>query len=60
MAGILGGITTSEIASGLKAVDELVQLVEKLPFISSSGAIQTALKDLDEGLQFAEKIAGEL
>lgn len=53
-------VTPAEIEAGLKAADELVQLVEKLPFISSNGAIKTALKDLDEGLQFAEKIAGEL
>lgn len=60
MALSLGGVTPAEIKAGLEAVDTLVELVEKLPFVSSNGTVKTALTDLDTGLKWAETAAGDL
>jgi hypothetical protein len=57
MALSLGGVTPAEIEAGLKAVDSLVELVDKLPFISSNGTFKTVLQDLDTGLKYAESVA---
>jgi hypothetical protein len=60
MALSLGGVTPAEIEAGLKAVDSLVELVDKLPFISSNGTFKTVLQDLDTGLKYAESVVGKL
>jgi hypothetical protein len=60
MALSLGGVTPAEIEAGLKAVDQLVQIVEKLPFISSNGTAKTVLGDIETALKYAETIAGDL
>lgn len=60
MALSLGGVTPAEIEAGLKAVQQLVELVEKLPFISSSGTFKTVLDDIDTALKYAEEVANDI
>lgn len=50
------GVSPAEITAGLEAVDTLVELVEKLPFVSSNGTAKTVLGDLDTGLKWAQTV----
>jgi hypothetical protein len=60
MALSLGGITPAEIEAGLKAVDTLVGVVEKLPFVASNGTAKMVLGDIDTALKYAETIAHDI
>jgi hypothetical protein len=60
MALSLGGVTPAEIEAGLKAVQQLVEIVEKLPFLSSNGTAKMVLGDIDTGLKYAEEALGAL